>query len=595
MLLAAVAVWCLGASVALGQAGGGIMRGFTPPGAGGGGGMGSGMMGPGMGGMMGPGGMMGGGAGGGGAQLEEPLHPNNEVECLKFAIQAIQAAMAEYNRIGPEDIEYRAYRTENADIDPETNERWVLKKRLYRTLWELYDRVGQYYRVRDQLMEAAAVYEEACAFFPHPPNLDGVRPLGSGGGGQGGGMGSGSAAGSGGPGMMMGGGPGMGRGAMGPSAGGSGAPGAMGAGGGTSGGGMDEWEHLPPDLRTMCLNEILPEAVFRLGQVYFESHRFQETYEVMYNNVAHPDTWIKPDRNHPPSWGYLTQMELLLGMDHDAPSHTTALTRLAPDSVSAWTNNGIALSRVGRPLDALRAFRRAVSLPAEDVESLAAKVTAHNYMGVQELERDNLEAADAAFRAMIPLIAQWDASIKGEQRYSRYREGQRRMLSATVVAYTNLGLVASKRGLLDDAVEYQNAAVRAAELLVRLEQSDEGATVGDMDRALAVVSSAYRNAAAAYGARGAAGQARAGDATAGARGDYTSSIEYLEQAVAAKPDDPAAWNALGTAYYRARRFYDAETCFQQAVTLNPESVEYRVDLQAIRERLGEAPRDPRRG
>jgi len=239
------------------------------------------------------------------------------------------------------------------------------------------------------------------------------------------------------------------------------------------------------------------------------------------------------------------------------------------------------MARQGRRIEALEAFRRAVAIPlAEDPRNVEAHIVAYNYMGVDELERGDLEAADASFRKMIELIPQWDAQVAAERRYSRYREGQRKLLSATVVAYSNLGIIASRRGALNDAVEFQDAAIEAAELIVKLEQGDKGASIGDMDRALTVACAAYVNGAVAYRNRAAAARS-----SRNAAADLEVAVTYLERAVAAHPGSPEAWNALGEMYYRVRRFADAETAFQEAVRLDGQNETYRNNLTAVGERL----------
>jgi Flp pilus assembly protein TadD len=116
-----------------------------------------------------------------------------------------------------------------------------------------------------------------------------------------------------------------------------------------------------------------------------------------------------------------------------------------------------------------------------------------------------------------------------------------------------------------------------------------------MDRAMAVADAAYRNAAVALDSRGAKNQHKAhGEVDlGGSHADYTTSVEYLQRAVAAAPQDAAAWNSLGLAFYRLRRFYEAESAFEEAVRLSDQSKDYHANLQAARERLGDKPHDPR--
>jgi len=570
------------------------------------------MPGPGAGGggsMMGPG--MGGGMGGQQSSLTEPEDANNEIQCLKFALDCVKTAITTYNenvnaQQGAQGTSASApaaktgYETDTQDRDH------AFKKELYTTLWDIYDQIGQTFRNRDQIQESVNVYEEAIGYLPKDPDFP---TYGGGGGGGAGGLG-----GPGGGGPMMGGGGGKSGPGAGPTmmGGGGGGPMMMGGpggggpgmggmgGGGAQGGQADTWDDLTGDMKTFLREGILPKAYTRLGEVYFEGSRLSEAREVLDWVVARPEKRIASNPTAwPETWGLLTQLELLLGMDHLAPSHTTVLRTIAPNSASAWANNGISWSRVGQPLDALEAFRRAVSIPIEqDPRNVEAHIVAYNYMSVQELERGDLESADAHLRKVVEqLLPLWDQQVGKETRYSTYRQGQRKLLSATVTAYSNLGIIAAKRGMKDDSVAFQDAAVKAAEMLVRLEQADTGATVGDMDRALAVAGAAYSNAALARINRGAANQhvQAKGAQFGGAEGDYTTALEYLQRAVAAAPNDAASWNALGVCYYRVRRFYDAQTCFEQASTLNPASDEYKVNLQAVRERLGGAPHNPIQG
>lgn len=558
----------------------------------------------------GSGGMMG--AGGQSQTLEEPKTRLNEVQDLQFAIQAVKLALETYNE-GSTDEQGAPpgsgrYATGKGDIDAQTNEKGALKKELYRTLWALYDRIGQYYRQRDQLADAATVYEECLGYMPkdsswptYSSGSSGGSAGGSGGmagpgmmgpGGPGGSGGSsrgmmGPGGGSGGPGMMAPGGSGGSGGMAGPG-------GMMGGGGGASGGAADVWDELSGEMRELVRTEILGPAYFRLGQVYYESYRLQEAQEVLYANCAVPEHPVVG--GHPDSLKLLSQIELLLGMDEVAEGHAHGAAALSGASASAQTNAGIASYRQGRLLDALEKFRAAVAQPlAADGYNAEAQIVAHNYLGTISMSRGEWREADQSFRMMVELLPAWDKRLQGEKRYSLYRDGQRRMLSATVAAYSNLGTIAQRESRYDDAVALNQGAVKAADLLARLEQSDTGATVGDMDRALAVVAAAYQNAAVAYLARGGANQGKThgGKDLGGAMADYQAAVELLERAVASAPQSAEAWNCLGKAYYSARKYYDAESCFEHAVQLNGDKTEYRVNLQAVGERLGSAPRDPR--
>ncbi len=565
------------------------------------GGGGAGMLpgGMGEGGAMGPGGM------GGQTQalVEPPDDSKNEVEMFRFMITAFQTAIQTYNEAV--DVEEGRYETEKYDTDPTTNERQITKKWLYRELWAAYDGLGQLYRLRDQLADASAIYEEAIGWLPKDPDWK-TFGASTGMGGMGGAMGSGGPgmmggssgpmmSGSGGPGMMGGssgpmmgssGGPMMsgGRGGMMPGGSGSmmggpmGSGGMMGGMGGSGGGAVDAWEDLSSDMRQILRDEVLGNAYFRLAQVYYESQRISEAQQVLDENTSH----VAP--GHGDSWHLLVEVELLLGMDNlTAADATRALGESA--NATALTNLGIALYRRGKTLEALAIFREAVSTPMpEDGHDVEARVVAYNYMGVSEMARDNLVSADASFRKMIELLPTWDVQVKAQTRNSQLRAGQRRLLSSTVAAYSNLAEISRRKENHDDAVALSDAAVQAADLLVRLERSDEGASMGDMDRALAVVGAAYQNAAVARLSRGASKQHLNGSSS-----DYERAIDLLEKAAASAPQNPEIWNTLGKAYYRARRFYDAEQAFGQAAALNGANEEYHANQRSVRERLGYSP------
>ncbi len=380
----------------------------------------------------------------------------------------------------------------------------------------------------------------------------------------------GGGAGSGGP-MMMGGGPG-------------------GMGGGQGGGAAATWEDLSGDMHRVLRDEVLGNAYFRLGQVYYESQRLTEAQEALDENTSR----IAP--NHEDSWHLLVEVELLLGMDNLTAADATRALGQSVNS-TALTTLGIALYRRGKTLEALALFREAVSVPMpEDGHDVEARVVAYNYMGVSEMARDNLVSADASFRKMLELLPTWDAIVKAQTRNSQFRAGQRRLLASTVAAYANLAEIARRKGEYDYAVDLSDGAVQAANLLVRLERSDEGASVGDMDRALAVESAAYQHAALALLSRGASNQhlSSGGKDLGGAFADYERAIDLLEKAAASAPQDAETWNTLGKAYYRARRFYEAEQSFDQAASLNPSNEEYQANLQAVGERLGDAPAALRR-
>lgn len=551
----------------------------------------------------GSGGMMGG-AGGGGTTLEEPKFRSHEVDVWFFALSAVKAAIETYNTDATDqDGGTPPWATRPHDKDETTGEPEALKKELYRTLWSLYDQIGQYYRNRDQLAEAAAVYEECIGFIPKDESWP-TYGSGGGGGGGGGSMGGPGMMGSGGaPGPMASGGPGRGgsggSGGMAPPMGGGGSSmaGPMGSSGGAGGGGggsADAWDTLSGVMHELIRTEIAGPAYFRLGQVYYESHRLTEAQTVLFANCD-DDGHHPVVSGHPDSLRLLGQIDLLLGRDEQAPGHNARGAASAGGEASL-TNTGISAYRRGDVVEALEIFRRAVAQPVSaDGSNVEALVVAWNYLGVIDLAQGQLDTADRSFRQMVELIPVWDQRVQAQTRNSLYRDGQRRMLAATIAAYSNLGTIALKQKRLDDAVALNRGAIQAADLLARLEQSDTGASVGDMDRALAAVAQAYQNAAAAYLARGAANRASThGDRDlGGSQADYDTAISLLERAAASAPQDPEVWNGLGKAYYAARRFYDAEVCFEQAVQLNGQKTEYRVNLQAVSERLGSAPRDPR--
>lgn len=58
-----------------------------------------------------------------------------------------------------------------------------------------------------------------------------------------------------------------------------------------------------------------------------------------------------------------------------------------------------------------------------------------------------------------------------------------------------------------------------------------------------------------------------------AAGDVATAVDALEEAVAQAPDEPSVLNALGDAYYRARRLGEAVTTLQKARTLHPDMAE----------------------
>jgi len=58
------------------------------------------------------------------------------------------------------------------------------------------------------------------------------------------------------------------------------------------------------------------------------------------------------------------------------------------------------------------------------------------------------------------------------------------------------------------------------------------------------------------------------------RGDNAQAINLLTKVVEEKENDPRSWNALGVAFAKSGKYSDADICFQNAVTLDPENEVY---------------------
>ena len=92
-----------------------------------------------------------------------------------------------------------------------------------------------------------------------------------------------------------------------------------------------------------------------------------------------------------------------------------------------------------------------------------------------------------------------------------------------------------------------------------------------------------------------------------ARGEYAKAHRALTVAIAADPEFPDAYNALGVLYARETRYGDAEVAFRRALSLDPEAaaVHYNLGLtyllagylpaaeQSARQALSTAPTDNR--
>ncbi|MDR1990255.1 MAG: tetratricopeptide repeat protein [Acidobacteriaceae bacterium] len=87
-----------------------------------------------------------------------------------------------------------------------------------------------------------------------------------------------------------------------------------------------------------------------------------------------------------------------LGQPENALRHFDAVTRLAPDSASAWYNDGIALDALGRRADAAAAYRRAIALNP-------AYSQAHNNLGNALAAEGRLTEAIASYRTALRVDA----------------------------------------------------------------------------------------------------------------------------------------------------------------------------------------------
>ncbi|MFH0968724.1 MAG: tetratricopeptide repeat protein [Methanobacteriota archaeon] len=58
-------------------------------------------------------------------------------------------------------------------------------------------------------------------------------------------------------------------------------------------------------------------------------------------------------------------------------------------------------------------------------------------------------------------------------------------------------------------------------------------------------------------------------------GDYKTAIEYLSEAVEYDENNHRAWNALGTSCAKEKRYKDADLCFENAITLDPDNPIYQ--------------------
>ncbi len=280
---------------------------------------------------------------------------------------------------------------------------------------------------------------------------------------------------------------------------------------------------------------------------------------------------LETDPRHAGLWGKYGLALRRLNRYEDAVKAFDNAIEIDPRYAWAWNGRGMALSALKRPADALASFEHAAEIDKTDVW--------HWYN-----QGDALMALDRPQEALVVLEQAVTLDPAHAESWAKQGQVLRRLNRnpEALVAYDRaLGLQPqyswawNGRGLTLESMRRREEAVASYERALSLDHSviwyhnnlidillDMGRKADALSASEAAVSALPDNAMA-WARRGLA-QRRTGS--------YTASVESYARALELDPNYGWAWNGFGLAHLSQHHYEDAADAFERAVQLNPKDV-----------------------
>lgn len=74
-----------------------------------------------------------------------------------------------------------------------------------------------------------------------------------------------------------------------------------------------------------------------------------------------------------------------------------------------------------------------------------------------------------------------------------------------------------------------------------------------------------------------------GDVALFESGNYAAAAEQLSKELHHDRNNPSTWNALGMCFYKTGKYYEADTCFDNAIRLDSANQTYKIN-KAVNEK-----------
>lgn len=263
---------------------------------------------------------------------------------------------------------------------------------------------------------------------------------------------------------------------------------------------------------------------------------------------------------------------LALGRPDEALAAYRAATGLAPDHAAAWFGSGMALRDLGRLPEALRGFEEALRLRPDDAEAMLERGMALEGLGRPDEALAAFEAG-ARLRADLPLLQdRLGCALGAAGRWDEALTAHRAAIALdpeVPAAYCHLGAALGAVGRYHEAVDALQAA-----LTLDPHSPDAHNCMGTVLRGLGYLDqavSAFRQALAGRPDFGAAhfnlGQLLAD------LGRPAEALTSLRSALAFRPEAGETHAALGAVLVRLGRPAEAVTAYRQAIGLLPAQAE----------------------
>lgn len=282
----------------------------------------------------------------------------------------------------------------------------------------------------------------------------------------------------------------------------------------------------------------------------------------------------------------LAGLQLEQGKRTEAAELLGARTASRPDDADTWIALGVAEQRGGRLAEADKAWRKAVELNPESAEAWA-------YQGWSQGKLGNLDAAEVCLRKAIRLnprlIMAWSSLATVQISLKHYADAEQsfnkliELNPQDVNFWLGLGSVRYQQGSFTGAASAwrQATVIQPDQIVAWSGLASASVNAGKLDDAKIAGQRAYNlnptdvNAllvlATVYGKRG----------------DYATSLEYMEQAIALHPGIPENWSNKGYSLLKLGRYDEAVKAFETAIRLKPDFTNAWVNLGEAKMRQGQ--------